>query len=207
MADEQHEKQLIDEFKKGSREAADQLIQLYFDRVVKSADKKLAKRNLRVGGGDDVAVSVFDSLWKKASEQEFAEGDLASPDELWRLLSKMVAFKAEDHARRLKAQKRGGGNVRGDSIFFNPDQPSPGFNGVAGNVLTPAEKLELQESYTLLMKVLDDEVLQKVAVMRIEGYSVAEIAEEFDRSERFVKRKLALIRSIWNSEIESQQSA
>lgn len=204
MDSEKSEQKLINEFKRGNRDAADRLIAKYFDRVAKAAEKKLAQRNMRVSGGEDVAVSVFDSLWNRANEKRFSDDELASPDELWRLLSRMISFKAEDHARKASARKRGGGQVRGDSIFVRLDRPGGGFHSIQASELTPVETAELRESYTLLMKKLDDEVLQKVAVMRIEGFGVAEIAARFDRSERFVKRKLAMIRKIWQEQIDLQ---
>ena len=153
-------------------------------------------------GPDDIAASVFESLWKRADKQTFGDEDLLTSDDLWRLLSKMIRFKTENASRRNAAQKRGGGVLRGESVFDGIDGEGMGIDNNQGVSLTPDELIQLEEGYTELMEKLDDDVLQKIAVMRIENYKVAEIAGEFNKSERWVKRKLALMRGIWQGEID-----
>ncbi|MCH8199512.1 MAG: helix-turn-helix domain-containing protein [Chloroflexi bacterium] len=45
--------------------------------------------------------------------------------------------------------------------------------------------------------------LRTVARLKLEGYTVEEIAQQMDCSSRTVKRKLALIRTRWSEENES----
>ncbi len=200
MSESDSEKSILRRFKDGSKEAANELIGKYFERVRLAAEKRLAKRSARLSGPDDIAASVFESLWQRAKENRFKEEELGSYEELWRLLAKMIQFKTDDHARRAIAKKRGGGQVRGDSVFGNAEDTSPGFDNQPGQAFTPDQLMELQEGCTELMSKLNDENLQQIAVMRLEDYSVAEIASHFDRSERWVKRKLAIIREIWSEQ-------
>lgn len=197
MSNENDDQSLLRKFKEGDKEAANELITKYFDRVRRAAEKRLVQRSGRVSGPDDIAVSVFESLWQRAQEQRFDAGDLASTDELWKLLARMVQFKADDHARRATAQKRGSGAVRGESIFASPNDSTSGIDGQGGKAMTADQICELEEGYLVLMNRLPDEDLQKVAVLRMENYKVAEIAQEFGKSERWVKRKLAIIRGLW----------
>ena len=48
---------------------------------------------------------------------------------------------------------------------------------------------------------LPDRELEAVAVWRMEGYSVEEVADKLGCAPRSVKRKLRLIRSIWKKEV------
>ncbi len=204
MSESDKEKSLLRRFKAGEKDAANELIGQYFERVRSAAQTRLAMRGGRVEGPDDIAVSVFESLWERANNNDFDDEDLATTDELWRLLSRMIQFKTEDAARRNSAQKRGRGSVRGESVFEKQDDSNPGIDGNVGTSFTPSEILQLKESYTQLMQRLDDETLQKIAVMRFENYKVSEIASEFGMSERWVKRKLAMIRLSWTDELPNE---
>ena len=198
MPDHNQEESLLRKFKQGDKQAANELIAKYFDRVRRAAERRLAQRSGRVSGPDDIAASVFESLWQRANENRFDDDDLATPDELWRLLSRMVQFKTDDHAKRATAKKRGAGNVRGESVFKNAADSLPGIDGQDGLSFTPDQILEFEEGYCELMNRLADEDLQKVVVMRMENYKVSEIANKFGKSERWVKRKLSIIRDLWS---------
>jgi DNA-directed RNA polymerase specialized sigma24 family protein len=54
-----------------------------------------------------------------------------------------------------------------------------------------------------LLGALDDSELQRVAVLKMEGYTVAEIAAQLACVPRTVKRWLRLIRQIWKQELPS----
>ena len=202
---EKTESELLALFKNGDKEAADELLGRYFDRVVRAAHRRIAQRRLRGTDSEDVALSVFESLWKKADNNHFDENDLTRPDEFWRLICTMIRFKTEDHLRRENSAKRGGGEVRGQSVFGNPDN-SVGF-GIEGHrdqELTPDEDAAFRDQLNRLLTVLDDETLKVVVSLRMEEYKVAEIAQHFGKSDRWVKRQLALIRHIWNEVLENE---
>ena len=55
-----------------------------------------------------------------------------------------------------------------------------------------------------LLERLQDDTLSKVAVMKMEGYSNAEIASSLELSNRTIIRKLNVIRSIWSHECSDQ---
>jgi DNA-directed RNA polymerase specialized sigma24 family protein len=76
---------------------------------------------------------------------------------------------------------------------------------VLGQVLsrepTPEFAAQMREECERLLRGLGDEELKSVALMRMEGYSVEEIAVRLGCVARSVKRKLQLIRSIWEKEL------
>lgn len=55
-----------------------------------------------------------------------------------------------------------------------------------------------------LIESLKDPVLQLVAIRRLEGYTVVEIAEQLDVARATVKRRLSRIRELWLSEAEDK---
>lgn len=194
---------LLAHLKDGDKSAANLLIERYFDRVIQAASRRISQRRLRATGSEDIAASVFESLWKKADQQQFDENDLNSSDEFWRLLCTMVRFKTEDHLRRERAQKRGGDNLRGESIFQSSSgQAKAGIAGFSDKDIGPAEMAAFRDQHEKLMAKLNDATLQEVVTLRLEGKKVAEIAQHFNKSERWVKRKLALIREIWHGDLK-----
>jgi DNA-directed RNA polymerase specialized sigma24 family protein len=66
----------------------------------------------------------------------------------------------------------------------------------------PKLAVELAEECDRLLAALEDAELQRVALLRVDGYSVEAIAEEISCAPRSVKRKLKLIRSIWGREAD-----
>ena len=75
--------------------------------------------DLKQGNNDadeeDVAVSVFNGLCKGAAAGRFDQ--LHSRDDLWSLLVAIAGKKAADQIRRQTSQKRGGKDLRGESVF------------------------------------------------------------------------------------------
>jgi DNA-directed RNA polymerase specialized sigma24 family protein len=204
QSDPDSETRLLASLKQGDKSAANELISRYFERVLRSATRRIAERRLRGSGSEDIAASVFESLWQKADQRQFADDDLASANEFWRLLCAMVRFKTEDHLRRERALKRGGNHLRGESVFLTNDKEE--FTGLAAfsaKDLAPDDIAACREELQELMNSLQDPILQEVVTLRLEGRLVSEIAEHFHKSERWVKRKLALIREIWNGKLDN----
>ncbi len=195
--------ELVRRLKSGDKSAADELFGRYFDRVTRAAHRRIADRRLRGADSEDIAASVFESLWKKADQKDFDEDDLTSSEEFWRLLCTMIRFKTEDNLRRENAKKRGGGMQRGESAFARSGKDSVGgLSGFSGEELSPYEAAAFRDEHEKMMGILAEQKLQEIVTMRLEGSNVAEIAKYFGKSERWVKRKLSLIRDIWRRELE-----
>ena len=95
--------------KQGDEDSAHALWQRYFEKLVRLAREHLGDGSRRVADEQDVAVSAFKSLCDFAA--------LADREELWRLLTTITASKAGQQSRHFARQKRGSGDVRGDSVF------------------------------------------------------------------------------------------
>ena len=62
---------------------------------------------------------------------------------------------------------------------------------------------EAAEECRHLLGLLGDPELESVALLRMEGYTVEEIAERLGYVPRTIKRKLRLIRGVWEQELAS----
>ena len=79
------------EFENGDDDAAANLWQFYFQHITIVAEHRI--RNVPKGGieAEDIAASVFESLWRGANEGRFRE--IASRDNLWYLVLKLIKQK------------------------------------------------------------------------------------------------------------------
>jgi len=191
---------LISDLKEGDNRAAQQLWDHYFPKLIRYAGKRLGNASRRIADEEDVALSVFESLFDGAQQGRFER--LQNRDDLWKLLVAITGMKSADHVRRETAQKRGGGQVRGHSVFVtSEDGEVNGFEQFAETALSPEFLTDLEEQQARLLSLLPDDSPRRIAMLRLEGMSHEEIARELDISIRSVARKFKLIRDIWGLEL------
>jgi len=189
---------------KGDEQAAQRLWETYYRRLVNLARKKLAASPRRAADEEDVVLSAFDSFCRGAAAGRFPE--LADRHGLWNLLVTITSRKAVAQMRHDYRQKRGGGAVRGESVFGvqgpADSQPSPGIHQVAAPEPTPEFAALMAEQSGVLFDALDDPSLAVVAVMKLEGYNNGQIGKSLDCSIATVERKLARIRKKWEKRLD-----
>ena len=95
---------------------------------------------------EDVALSAFKSFCFGVAEERFP--DLSDRGNLWAVLVIIATRKAQAFVETQNRHKRGGGKVRGDSVFIGrePTGELAGFDALAGNEPTPAFLAEAAES-------------------------------------------------------------
>jgi RNA polymerase sigma factor (sigma-70 family) len=190
----------IGHLKAGEADAARKLWERYADQIALLARQQLAGRPTVVSDEDDVAQSVFYSICRGATAGRFR--DIKSRGELWWLLLAITRQKAINHFRRQSALKRGPGRVETETALAK--NQSFNLDDLVGSAPTPELMLILEEEYAALLASLNDRQLQQIAVLRVEGYTVPEIAEKFGIGTRAIERKLHLIRSIWAGSFPNQ---
>ena len=194
----------IEQLAEGDDQAAQRLWEAYYRRLVGLVRQKLAASPRRVADEEDVVLSAFNSFCRRAAEGKFPE--LADRDGLWKLLMTITCRKAVAHLRHNHRRKRGGGVVRGESVFAGTDKSgSQGQNGihqVAAPEPTPEFAAEVAEQCEVLLEQLDEGQLRQVAMMKLEGYSNKEIATELNCSVATIERKLARIRKKWEKKFD-----
>lgn len=182
----------------GDTEAVEQLFDRYYPLMLRLARKRMRGQPCRAADEEDVAICAFRSFLDSAGEGGFP--NVRDRDSLWKLLVVITARKAQRQGESERRQKRGGGKVRGDSVcggWHGNDEPAPGLEAFPGADLTPDLAVLVREQVDVMLEVLDDDSLVRVAKLRLEGYLVEEIAKELNCATRTVERKLALIREIW----------
>ncbi|MEP3479834.1 MAG: ECF-type sigma factor [Fuerstiella sp.] len=178
--------------KSGDEAAAVGLWGRYFDRVV-----RLAKNRLTPDAGydeEDLAVSVFGALYKAAEDGRYAT--LSDRNELWALLLVLSQRKMIDRTRRLTAQRRTGSQT-GTAAAIP-------LETVASTEQTPDLSAAVKDECRHLLEVLGDQTLQDIALLKLDGHTIPEIAKQLSLGERTVSRKLLLIRKSWEEKLAEQ---
>jgi len=188
----------IADLKDGQSSAVQPLWERYFSRMVELARLRLRSRRHKDGGSDeeDAALSAFESLCVGLGRGQFPK--LADRDDLWRLLVVITTRKVQAQVRRQLRQKRGGGQVRPASelAVCDCDDEDGLLARALGSEPTPEFAAMVAEEYRRLLDRLDDDVLRKVAILRMEGHTSDEIGAQLGCARRTVARQLALIRRI-----------
>ena len=200
---------LLGQVRDGHEESTTILWERYFQPLVRLAGTRLPKNLRRTGDEEDIALSAFHSFIAGVRRDQFP--DLAGPDNLWGLLITLTSRKVNAHLRRQTRQKRGGGNVRGESVFLDSagESNQGGLEQLGGaggeDAIRPDLRVELAEACEELLDGLPDEQLREIAVLRMDGYLVDEIATKLELSKRAVERRLQLIRKTWSERRELEE--
>jgi DNA-directed RNA polymerase specialized sigma24 family protein len=187
----------IDRLRAGDMQAAAQLWERYFHRIVALARKKLHGHAPRVGDEEDVALSAFTSFCEGVRQGRFPQ--LTDRDGLWRLLVVITARKALHLIRDESRQKRGGGTALVPSAPDGAPEESV-LEQVMDRGMTPEYAAEVTDECRRLLDRLQDAELVLVALWKMHGHTNAEIGSKLGCAPRSVDRKLQCIRAIWMKE-------
>src|SRR5262245_25447509 len=171
----------IAQLKAGASDAARPLWENYFPRLVALARDRLAGVPRRAADEEDVALSAFDSFCRAAERGRFA--DLNDRDDLWQLLVVITGRKACDLANHECRQRRGGGKVLDEAALRDAEAAAEDTPLVRApsQEPTPERALQTAEECRRLLDALGDDDLRQVALRKLEGYSVEEIAAQLGR--------------------------
>jgi DNA-directed RNA polymerase specialized sigma24 family protein len=186
----------------GDEAAVEEVWKRYYEQLVCFARGKLAQGQRRAADEEDVALSAFHSFCRGAAAGRFPQ--LGDRHDLWKLLVTITARKASHQVRRDMQQKRGSGNVRGESVFVGAGgaENGMGIGNVLGTEPTPEFAVMAAEQCECLLEVLPDDRVRQIALWKLEGFSNDEIAAKLECAPRTVERKLQRIRDLWLREPE-----
>ncbi len=195
--------QWINKLKDGHQDGAQNLWARYIERLIRLANEKLAHAPRRMADEEDVAICAFEAFLRGVEAGRFSQLD--DRNDLWQILVMLSERRAVDQIRVELTERRGGGHVRGDSALgtVSTSGAADGFDQLAAAEPAPDFAVQASEELRRLLRQLDDDELQRVAVAKMEAYTNAEIAEQLGKSVSSIERKLSLIRAIWGEETES----
>jgi RNA polymerase sigma factor (sigma-70 family) len=193
----------INGLKAGDIEAAQRLWERYADQLIRLARRKLGSAPRSVLDEEDVAQNVFSTICRGAADGRF--NNVKSRDELWWLLVAITRQKVADHVRREGALKRGAGRVYAESQMPNARDGQSAFDGIMADDPTPDFLAMLDEQFLRLLGLLRDDRLREIVILRLEGYTVAEIATRLSIGIRAVERKLQLIRAKFINDLNQSE--
>lgn len=185
-------KHLISGLKRADQEAVARLWAQYFEKLVRLARRRLNGTARKMMDEEDVALSVFKSLCLRAARGQF--GWLTDRDDLWRILVTLTRRKAAAAIRHERRAKRGGSREQAGLVEFMP----------AGDP-SPVMLASLNDERQRLLAILPDEACRQVARLKMDGETDVEIAARLGIVERTVRRKMKLIRTMWEEEIANQK--
>jgi RNA polymerase sigma factor (sigma-70 family) len=198
MADDGSVTILFDPLRDGDPAAARELWQRYFRRLVNLARKRLRGSPRRAADEEDVALSAFDSFCRGVEAGRFPQ--LLDRGSLWALLVLITVRKAGHLLRHERTLKQGGGVVIVGEAQAEPGEEPP-LELVLSRDPTPEMAAQVAEECNRLLRCLGDKELEAVALARMEGYSEDEIAERLGYAPRSIRRKVRMIREIWEREL------
>ncbi|MFH1268991.1 MAG: ECF-type sigma factor [Planctomycetota bacterium] len=192
----------IKQLKAGHETAAAKVWNHFYARLVGLARGKLRGAPRRAVDEEDVVLSAFETFFRRTKEGRFPR--LQDRDDLWQLLVKITERKALNQLRHERRQKRGGGKLRGESVFLDKTASTVrvGIEQVAAPEPTPEFAALVGETFERLLDLLADDELRRIALLKLEGHTSQEIATETGRSLPTIERRLRLIRDKWKEEDE-----
>ena len=185
---------LLDGLKANESTAQQAVWNRYFAQLAQVARRRLERAGAarRVADEEDIVVSVFDSLFERVRKGEF--GQISDELGLWKLLLTLTQRKVLNQGRMQRAQKRGGAQVRGDSVFMGaPGAARTGLDQVAFVEPTNAEADAFIATIRESLEGVDQE-LSQIGELRLCGFTNEEIATRLSCSLATVERRLKLLR-------------
>jgi DNA-directed RNA polymerase specialized sigma24 family protein len=191
---------LIERLKTDKPDAANEIWQLYFQRLLPVARAKLATVRDPSIDEEDILVSVFDRFFRAVSEGRFAK--LNDRDDLWQILLMLTERDASDQRRRSTTEKRGRDRVVNQSNLANLDLRQ--LREMADREPNPDQIVAFNEHLSICLHSLNEVSTREVAIMKLEGLSNQEIGNKLEISLSSVERKLRVIREVWHRQFGAE---
>lgn len=201
-SDESSFQNLVHEIRRGNDDAVARLWGDFFPRVLGLAAKRLEGQRARHAGEEDVALSVIESVVTAIRKGRIQKLD--TRDDLWRLLAAMTRRKVVDLVRYNGVRDQ----VGESALNFPGDTESihVGLARLAQGDLPPDVAVSIEAECQRLLDLLPKQAYRDVAMMRVSGFTVREIAEKQGCHVTTIERHLQIIRKYWQKESEPAQS-
>ena len=174
---------LLMRWRDGDQGAASEIFQRYAQRLLALARSRLSARLARHIDPEDVVQSAYRSFFLGARDGRYV---LKRSGDLWRLLVAITVHKLQHQVERRSAGKR----APAREVPRDDDRGPLGLHDeTLAREPTPAEAAALADTLENLLAPLEP-LQRRMVALRLDGYSLEEIAHEVSRSERTVRRVL-----------------
>jgi DNA-directed RNA polymerase specialized sigma24 family protein len=169
-------------------------------RLVRLARHHLRGIQDRAYDEEDLALSTMNEFYRRASLGSYDK--LENRDDLWRLLMKISLNKSRNRLRALRRIKRA---AKTPSQEIYPVKNAKEIDWTN----TPEWLAIVAEQSEYLLRVLDDHdpsgMLQQITLMKLDGASNSQIANDLGCTRRAVAARLIWIQGIWNYYLNQQR--
>jgi RNA polymerase sigma-70 factor (ECF subfamily) len=186
VADDAAFADLMARLKAGDPDAARGVFDRFARRLIGLARSRLPARLRQKVDPEDLAQSVFKSLFLGHADGRF---DLDSWDSLWALLTRITVRKCCRAAERFQAGKR---DLNAEAGPPAADELSSDCQALAREP-TPSEAAMLTETIEHLLRGLEGRD-RDIVTLSLQGYTGPEISAQLGRPERTVYRVLGRVR-------------
>lgn len=157
----------------------------YFERVIRLARGRMLAMQCAVYDEEDAALSAIHSVFQGMRADRFPE--LNDRHNLWQMLVIITHRKVRAQWRRERASKR------------DPQREiEVGMDEILSTEPTADFVAEMMDDTQRLLGLLDDDMLRKIALLRMDGFTYDEIAAQLGCAVRTIYRKVERIRLIWD---------
>ncbi len=179
----------IAKMRQGDGVAIGNLVARYFRKISQFADNKL-RRGIRVtDDGEDIAISVLQTILQSSADGRFP--NLQDRDDLWLLMIVIAQHDVIDRQRT--ALRRTPMYTMTDMLeTFNLD-----LNEFLGQEDSHAKAMEIIECWEELLKSLPDDRFREIARLKLQGHTNRKIAETLNIGPRTMDRKVNMITQQW----------
>ena len=181
--------QLLDRVHRGDERAVEELLDRYVSRLIGLARSRLPSKLARRLDPEDVVQSACRSFFRRARAGLY---ELGEDEELWHLLATITVNKARKAVTRHTARKR---TVESEqSTPRDPRLATLSPEALAHDPSPEQAAILIEETERLMSDVspLQRQILQ----LRLQGYAIAETAEQANCSQRTVHRAIERARSV-----------
>lgn len=181
-----------------TQETAEKLWSAFYQRLRLAVKNRVRNIHRASASESEVALSAMNSFLNRARDGQF--GDLASEEELWKLLKTIAIRKANDLRKNLRAQKRGGGLAIFNQNVTPDDDAVAGVDAASADCDAPELETELSDLFNVLLQRLPDERHRDVILLKLQGAPVTLIAEHLGTTTRTVQRMIKRMEDDWQAD-------
>lgn len=174
--------QLLNLLRQGEEKAANELVNRFLPRLRKRLSRVASQ--LQMSDEDDIAISAFYELCIALENSRFE--DISDRTELWQVLSMIAMRKANDFRKIENAEKRGGRQKPLSIESFKHQVASFDDN--------PELQVEMLEMCEHFLNRLKEEDLRSVALLKMNGYTNADVSQKLGIATRTVQVMVAKLK-------------